>query len=558
MPDSLPNGRGLRHFQPRRSVGALIGHGSRIPRLFVSPRPHSTNLLFGTPSSIGSARVWSLLFRLSLVFSPVCSQSLAPTTDPPSLYRLVPAPPVRLRSPIHSRQSRGTGAPPNASGLPRHARHRRGVYPYPDAAQSLPLPRLLIPGPAVLFSRPSLRPQCPSVYFYAGPRVASPLPVGQGDLISSLLGRHCHLAPGSRHITGPGPAGYDLSAGYGFPPQPREVPPVSLSVSGLAGCPLVASDGPLASSCRGSRGDPSHSSGPLAGPSDHPPTDRAIGGSRQLRVPGPQVPAALPSVAHERRHDRPSSRTRHAGATPPSHARNFDLLDVPDPVVACSLVPFRSPVPLPLDGRFDSRVGCVTATFAHGFGRVVADRTSPPCQRAGAPGCSPRPALFRPPTPVTPHLHRQRVGSVHLGGVPHEVADPPAGADRPPLCAPGEGPDLPSAPRTYYPQRRCRCSQPRGAAQHRMDTAPVVIRGDSPLGGPAGSGPDGVADQPPPPSMGVRFSPPGRLGGGLSQYRLGRLQVLVSLPSFGHAAPAAPSNPRVSSSTGGGGSLETP
>ena len=58
--------------------------------------------------------------------------------------------------------------------------------------------------------------------------------------------------------------------------------------------------------------------------------------------------------------------------------------------------------------------------------------------------------------------------------------------------------------------------------------------------------------------MGVRFSPPGRLGGGLLQYRLGRLQVLVSLPSFSHASPAAPPNPRVSYSTGGGGSLETP
>ena len=289
------------------------------------------------PQGCGRSCSASALFSLPSVRSPSPRQQ-----TPPSHYRLVPAQPVCLRSPIHSRQSWGTGAPPNASGLPRHARHRRGVYPYPDAAQSLPLPRLLIPGPAVLFSRPSLRPQCRSVYFYAGPRVASPLPAGQGELPSRLLGRHCHLAPGSRHITGPGPAGYGLSAGYGFPPQPREVPPVSLSVGGLAGRPLVASDGPLASSCRGSRGDPSHSSGPLAGPSGQPPTDRAIGGSRQLRVPGPQVPAALPSAAHERRHDRPSSRTRHAGAAPPSHARGLDLLDVPDPVVACSDLPCRS------------------------------------------------------------------------------------------------------------------------------------------------------------------------------------------------------------------------
>ena len=434
------------------------------------------------PQGCGRSCSASALLSLLFVRSPSPRQQ-----TPPSHHRLVPAQPVRLRSPIHSRLSRGTGAPPYASSLPRHARHLRGVYPYPDAAQSLPLPRLLVPGPALLFSRPSLRPQCRSVYFYAGPRVSSPLPAGQGDLPSRLLGRHCHLAPGSRHITGPGTAGYGLSAGYGFPPQPREVPTVSLSVGGLAGRPLVTSDGPLAFSCRGSRGDPSRSSGPLAGPSGHPPTDRAIGGSHQLRVPSPQVPAALPSAAHERRHDRPSSRTRHAGAAPPSHARGLDFLDVPDPVVACSPVPLRSPVPLPLDGRFNSRVGCVAATVAHGFGRVVAERTSPPCQRAGAPGCSPRPALFRPPTPVAPHLHRQRVGSIHLGGVPHEVAGPPAGVDRTPLCATGEGPDLPSAPRTYGPQRRCRRSQPRGATQHRMDTASVVVRGDSPLGGPAGS-----------------------------------------------------------------------
>ena len=204
------------------------------------------------------------------------------------------------------------------------------------------------------------------------------------------------------------------------------------------------------------------------------------------------------------------------------------------------------------------RVGCLAATFAHGIGSVVASRTRPPCQHSGATGCPPRPAIFQPPTPVSPHLHRQRVGPVHLGGVPHEVAGPLAGVDRTPLCAAVEGPDFPGAPRTYGSQRRCQRSQPSGATQHGMDAASVSVRGNPPLGGPAGSGPDGVADQPPPPSLGVRFSPPGRRSGGLSQYRLGRLQVLVSLPSFGHASAAAPPDPRVSCSAGGGGTLETP
>ena len=64
--------------------------------------------------------------------------------------------------------------------------------------------------------------------------------------------------------------------------------------------------------------------------------------------------------------------------------------------------------------------------------------------------------------------------------------------------------------------------------------------------------------KPPSPSVGVHFSPSGRRGGGLSQYRLGCLQVLVSLPSYSHASPAAPPDPRVSCSVSSGCALEAP
>ena len=373
-------------------LSLVLGRGSSAslpPLIHSAPTcPSGPHPRLG-PQGCGLSCSTSALFSLSSVRSPSSRQQTSP-----SHYRLVPAQPVRLRPLLHSRQSRGTGAPPYASGLPRHTRHRRGVYPYPNEAQSLPLPGLLVPGPAVLFSRPSLRPQCRSVYFYAGPRMASPLPARQGDLPSRLLGRHCHLAPGSRHITGPGPTGYGVSPGYGFPPQSREVSSVSLSVGGLVGHPLVTSDGPLASSSRGSGGDPSHSSGPLAGPSDYPPTGRTIGGSHQFRVPGPQVPEALPAAARERGHDRQSGRPRHASTTPPSHARSLELLGIPNPMVACSPVPLQPSVPLPLDGRFDSRMGGAAATVTYGIRRVVADRTSPPCQCTGAPGCSPRTDLL--------------------------------------------------------------------------------------------------------------------------------------------------------------------
>ena len=133
--------------------------------------------------------------------------------------------------PIQSRQSHSSGISSDTSGVPRHARHRRGVYPYPNASQSSPVPRLLVPGPAVLFSRSSLRPQCRSVFFYAGPRLASPMPLGQRDFPSRLLGRHCRLAQGPRHLTGPGTSGHGVSAGYGFPSQPQKVSPLSLPLT---------------------------------------------------------------------------------------------------------------------------------------------------------------------------------------------------------------------------------------------------------------------------------------------------------------------------------------
>ena len=260
--DSPP---GLSLVMGRGSSASLSPLDHTAPTCSSGPHPRLG------PQGCGRSSSTSALLSLPFVRSPSPRQQTTP-----SHHRLVPAQPVRLRSPIHSRQSQGTGTSPNASGLPRHARHLRGVYPYPDAAQSLPLPRLLVPGPTLLFSRPSLRPQCRPVYFYAGPRVASPLPAGQGDFPFRLLGQHCRLAPGSRHVTGPGTAGYGLSAGYGFPTQPREVTTVSFSVGGLAGRPLVTSDGPLASSFWGSRGDPSRSYGPLAGPL-WSPADRSSG-----------------------------------------------------------------------------------------------------------------------------------------------------------------------------------------------------------------------------------------------------------------------------------------
>ena len=164
-----------------------------------SSRPHPR---LG-PQGCGRSSSASALLSLPFVRGPSPRQK-----TPLSHLRLVTTQPVRLRPPVHSGQPHSPGTPPDTPGIPRHARHLQGVYPYPDAAQSLSLPRLLVPGPTILFSHPSLRPKCRSVYFYACPRIASLLPAGQRDFPSRLLGRHCHLAPGSRHVTSPGTTGY--------------------------------------------------------------------------------------------------------------------------------------------------------------------------------------------------------------------------------------------------------------------------------------------------------------------------------------------------------------
>ena len=56
--------------------------------------------------------------------------------------------------------------------------------------------------------------------------------------------------------------------------------------------------------------------------------------------------------------------------------------------------------------------------------------------------------------------------------------------------------------------------------------------------------------------MGVLLPPPGRSSGGLSKYLLGRLRVLVPLPSHGHHTTAATTHPSLSRSDGGRPSLE--
>ena len=465
LPDSLPNGRGLRHFRPRQSVGAFIGHGSRILCLFVSPRPHSTNLLFGTPSSIGSARVWSFQIRLSLAFSPICSQSLALTTDPPPVSSS-PCPGSSstsslLRSLLDNHRVLARLLTPPAflttldiSEAYTHIPMRPNLYRYLAFSylgqlyffHALPFGLNVAP---YIFTQVlawplhclrargiSLLAYLDDIVVWHRDRDTLLAQVQQVMVFLQDMGFRLNLAKSQPY---PSPSAVWLGVHW-LPQTGRWHLPVE-GQEAIRRTALALLRAPLVTRRQLER---------LVGVINF-----ACQVHRFLR-PFLQPLTKGGTIA-------PSSRTRHTGAAPPSHARGLDFLDVPDSVVACSQVPLRSPVPLPLDGRFTSRVGCLAATVAHGFGRVVARRTSPPCQRSGAPGYSTRPTFFRPPTPVSPHLHRQRVGSVHLGGVPHKVAGPPEGVDRAPLCAAGEGPDFPSAPRTYGPQRRCRRSQPRGA-----------------------------------------------------------------------------------------------
>ena len=105
----------------------------------------------------------------------------------------------------------------------------------------------------------------------------------------------------------------------------------------LAGCPLVASDGPLASSSRGSRSDTSHGSGPPPGPSGHPLSEREVGGSNKLRVSGPPFPATLSPTTHDRQYYCQSSGQGQADSTPSSHARGLEILDISDPISRAAL-----------------------------------------------------------------------------------------------------------------------------------------------------------------------------------------------------------------------------
>ena len=179
--------------------------------------------------------------------------------------------------------------------------------------------------------------------------------------------------------------------------------------------------------------------------------------------------------------------------------------------------------------------------------RAVLSRVRPVelCQTSSLRQCprvaghSPCGVLLPPARPLAPRLHRQRDGPLHLGIVPHSVSDSASGTRGPVGGVPILEPVVLGSPNTHVPQRRGGCAKPSNSVEHGVDPSTSGVRGGASLGRSSASGPDGVSCEPSPPQVGVGLSPSSCGGSGLSKYRLGRLRVLVPLPSFRHDPSAS-------------------
>ena len=342
-------------------------------------------------------------------------------------------------------------------------------------------------------------------------------------------GSSCHVVP-QRH---------------GVSSQPGKITPIPHGFHGLARHPVVPPDGPLATAKRGSAQHTYSGARPASRSLGHPPPAGMSSRSDQLCVPGASfLPTVLPA-AHGGRVGGLCCRQGCTCSSSPGPTSSSSFLGSPEP---WQHVPSFH-VSFPLRSFW-------TDASAHGWEALLE------LSHMGSVHWS----------PLERHLHvnmlklravrmavsffdlrrlvlrvfRQQDAPVHAGRVSHPLLRPP-----PRVSVSATGPAGPCPPSsgvegTHSPQRGRRCSQTGRPTEHGMDTSDLGVRACSPLGGSFVGGPDGVSGQPLPPQVGVRLPTPGGSGGGLSKFRLGRLWVLVSLPSYRDDSPAATSHPRLS------------
>ena len=188
------------------------------------------------------------------------------------------------------------------------------------------IPGVFVPGPALLFSRPSVRSECRSFYLHPGPRMAASMSPGPGISLLAYLD-DIVVWPRQGHAPGADAAGDVLPPGDGLQTESGQVSPVSGHDSRLVGYPMVAQVWSLASTVGGTVTHSSNRPG-LAGVSQgHAPPPGADGGSPHVCVPGAQVPPTL-CPTFERKHC--SGSGDRAGQTRPSPSVHVGLSAVLD------------------------------------------------------------------------------------------------------------------------------------------------------------------------------------------------------------------------------------
>ena len=224
-------------------------HSSAGFSLDVGVQPSCSSLPFDLPKATGSPGTHlglghqggsgpspgSALFLVP----PLCG-SATRQPSPEAYHRPISPERLRCRSSVQPRQPFNPSQTALSSGLHGLSRHRGGVYACSDAFKPPSVPGLFVHGTTVLFSCASVWSECHSVHLHPGPRLATSMSPGKGNLHFGLPGRHCCLAPRQGHTPGADAAGNVLPPGDGIQAEPRQVSSVPSRDGSLVRGPMVA------------------------------------------------------------------------------------------------------------------------------------------------------------------------------------------------------------------------------------------------------------------------------------------------------------------------------
>ena len=433
------------------------------------------------------------------------------------------------------------------------SRHQRGVHPHTNPTKSSQIPGIFLQRSTLLLPGTPLRSLHGTLHLHEDSILAHPSPPQSGHFHRGVPGRRSPLAPLSPDPQRPSSSVHQPSPVSGVCDSSAQIIPHTSADSELVGNPMVwpyrTLEGPTRIPNRSQR------TGRSSSPTGCHHT-KAMGGTRRQNkfcLPGALSSSTALSTPLQGANTGTVSPQRSGGSYPLPSSTGAGVLDDHTTVGPHADVSLVSPAPVPLDGRFHRRLGCISWRRQVLQRGVEQQRTKRAHQRFRVARCTSSYTTVRYTKLPTSALHRQRGGTsrdiqetrqiketierVHL--TQRMVAPTPGVSNS------HQDPDT--------PQCRSRWPQSESPTGYRMATPSRQLPRSGQLGGTGRGGFIRHPPQQPPPT--VRLSLPASSGGGHERddVRLEPVCIGVPVPAdqLITPGPATPEDVQRQSDSGG-------